>query len=109
MKLFLDEAVQHRLANLLAEDGHDAAHVRLAGMQGAADEEVMAFAPWRGSRTRSCPVPRPTASGCDRSRLSTLGDRLHNWRSHRPQGFENRRRVSVGRAGSNLRPTDYES
>ncbi|CAN5817040.1 hypothetical protein BH23ACT8_BH23ACT8_19140 [soil metagenome] len=44
MKLFLDEAVQHRLANLLAEDGHDATHVRLVGMQGAADEEVMAFA-----------------------------------------------------------------
>lgn len=44
MRLFLDETVQHRLASLLQADGHDATHVRLVGMQGASDKEVMAYA-----------------------------------------------------------------
>jgi predicted nuclease of predicted toxin-antitoxin system len=44
VRIFLDEAVQHHLAQLLQADGHDATHVRLVEMQGASDEEVMAYA-----------------------------------------------------------------
>ena len=44
MKLLLDEALQDRLVERLAADGHDAIHVRRLGTQGAREEQVMAHA-----------------------------------------------------------------
>ena len=44
MRFLLDEAIQHRLADHLAEAGHDATHVVRVGLSGASDPEVLARA-----------------------------------------------------------------
>lgn len=44
MRFLLDEAIQHRLADHLAEAGHDATHVVRIGLAGASDPEVLALA-----------------------------------------------------------------
>ena len=44
MRFLVDEALQDRLAQRLIDAGHDAAHVRLIGMQGATDDDVLACA-----------------------------------------------------------------
>ena len=44
MRFLLDEAIQHRLADHLAEAGHDATHVVRIGLAGASDPEVLARA-----------------------------------------------------------------
>jgi predicted nuclease of predicted toxin-antitoxin system len=44
VRFLVDEALQDRLAERLADAGHDASHVRVIGMQGAMDEDVLACA-----------------------------------------------------------------
>jgi predicted nuclease of predicted toxin-antitoxin system len=44
VRFLVDEALQDRLAEQLADAGHDASHVRIIGMQGATDEDVLAYA-----------------------------------------------------------------
>lgn len=44
MKLLVDEALQDDVAHRLSEAGHDVAHVRLRGLAGHTDDEVMALA-----------------------------------------------------------------
>ena len=44
MKLLVDEALQNAVALRLADAGHDATHVRLLGLAGHTDDEVMALA-----------------------------------------------------------------
>ena len=44
MKLLVDEALQNAVALSLTEAGHDATHVRLLGLVGHTDDEVMALA-----------------------------------------------------------------
>jgi predicted nuclease of predicted toxin-antitoxin system len=44
VRFLLDEAIQHRLADHLAEAGHDATHVLRIGLGGASDPEVLARA-----------------------------------------------------------------
>ncbi len=44
MRLLIDEALQDAVAHLLDEEGHDTRHVRLLGMAGSTDDEVMAVA-----------------------------------------------------------------
>lgn len=44
MKLLVDEALQDTVALRLAEAGHDATHVRVLGLAGCADDEVMRLA-----------------------------------------------------------------
>lgn len=44
MKFLVDEALQDAVAHRLEEAGHDAAHVRLRGLAGHTDDEVMALA-----------------------------------------------------------------
>lgn len=41
MKLLLDEMYSERVAELLAERGHDVAHVRAIGLGGAPDADVL--------------------------------------------------------------------
>jgi predicted nuclease of predicted toxin-antitoxin system len=41
VRFLLDEAIQHRLADHLAEAGHDATHVVRIGLAGASDPEVL--------------------------------------------------------------------
>jgi predicted nuclease of predicted toxin-antitoxin system len=48
VKFLLDEAIQHRLADHLAEAGHDATHVVRIGLAGAPDPEVLALAAVEG-------------------------------------------------------------
>lgn len=42
MKVLVDESLQHELARLLNEAGHDAVHVADLGLRGAPDDEVLA-------------------------------------------------------------------
>lgn len=44
MKLLVDEALQDEVAQRLAAAGHDVAHVRLRGLAGHTDDEVMTLA-----------------------------------------------------------------
>ena len=44
MKLLVDEALQNAVALLLTQAGHDATHIRLLGLAGNTDDEVMALA-----------------------------------------------------------------
>jgi predicted nuclease of predicted toxin-antitoxin system len=44
VRFLLDEAIQQRLADHLAEAGHDATHVVRIGLAGASDPEVLARA-----------------------------------------------------------------
>jgi predicted nuclease of predicted toxin-antitoxin system len=44
VRFLLDEAIQHRLADHLAEAGHDATHVVRIGLAGSPDEQVLARA-----------------------------------------------------------------
>ena len=44
MRLLVDEALQDAVAHSLAEAGHDVTHVRLLGLAGHTDDEVMALA-----------------------------------------------------------------
>ena len=44
MRLLVDEALQDAVAHRLAESGHDVTHVRLLGLAGHTDDEVMALA-----------------------------------------------------------------
>jgi len=44
VRLLIDEALQDAVAHLLAEEGHETRHVRLLGMAGSTDDEVMAAA-----------------------------------------------------------------
>lgn len=44
MRFLLDEAIQHRLADHLAEVGHDATHVVRIGLAGSPDPQVLARA-----------------------------------------------------------------
>lgn len=44
MKFLVDEALQDAVAHRLEAAGHDAAHVRLRGLAGHTDDEVMALA-----------------------------------------------------------------
>jgi len=44
VRLLIDEALQDAVAHLLDEEGHDTRHVRLLGMAGSTDDEVMAVA-----------------------------------------------------------------
>lgn len=44
MRLLVDEALQDAVADRLAESGHDVTHVRLLGLAGHTDDEVMALA-----------------------------------------------------------------
>lgn len=44
MRLLVDEALQDAVAHRLAESGHDVTHVRLLGLAGRTDDEVMALA-----------------------------------------------------------------
>lgn len=44
MKLLVDEALQNAVPHRPAEAGHDATHVRLLGLAGHTDDEVMALA-----------------------------------------------------------------
>jgi predicted nuclease of predicted toxin-antitoxin system len=41
VRFLLDEAIQHRLADHLAEAGHDATHVVRIGLAGAPDPQVL--------------------------------------------------------------------
>lgn len=44
MRLLVDEALQDAVAHRLEEAGHDVTHVRLLGLAGHTDQEVMAVA-----------------------------------------------------------------
>jgi len=44
MRLLVDEALQDAVAHRLATAGHDATHVRILGLAGHTDDEVMALA-----------------------------------------------------------------
>ena len=44
MKFLIDNALPPRLSELLKQAGHDAAHVRVYGMQAADDREILARA-----------------------------------------------------------------
>lgn len=44
MKLLIDESLQHDLARILTEAGHDAVHVVDLGLRGATDDEVLSRA-----------------------------------------------------------------
>lgn len=44
MRFLVDENLSPRIAELLSEAGHDAAHVREAGAAGSSDSEVMRIA-----------------------------------------------------------------
>ena len=44
MRLLIDEALQDAVAHRLAEEGHDTRHVRILGLSGCTDDEVMAVA-----------------------------------------------------------------
>lgn len=44
MRFLVDEALQDAVAHLLVDAGHDVAHVRLRGLSGHTDEQVMALA-----------------------------------------------------------------
>lgn len=44
MKLLVDESLQHELARILTEAGHDAVHVTDLDLNGAADDDVLAAA-----------------------------------------------------------------
>jgi predicted nuclease of predicted toxin-antitoxin system len=44
VKLLVDEALQDDVAHGLSEAGHDVAHVRLRGLAGHSDDQVMALA-----------------------------------------------------------------
>jgi len=44
VRLLVDEALQDAVAHSLAEAGHDVTHVRLLGLAGHTDDEVMALA-----------------------------------------------------------------
>ena len=44
MKFLIDEALQEILAEQLLKAGHDATHVRLLGLQGASDQDVLELA-----------------------------------------------------------------
>jgi predicted nuclease of predicted toxin-antitoxin system len=44
VRLLVDEALQDALDHRLAESGHDVTHVRLLGLAGRTDDEVMALA-----------------------------------------------------------------
>lgn len=44
MKFLVDEALQDEVAHRLAGAGHDASHIRLLGLAGHTDDEVMALA-----------------------------------------------------------------
>lgn len=44
MRFLVDKALQDRVADRLIAAGHDATHVRTIGMQGAADDDVLAHA-----------------------------------------------------------------
>jgi predicted nuclease of predicted toxin-antitoxin system len=48
VRFLVDEALQDRLAGRLADAGHDASHIRVIGMQGATDEDVLACADREG-------------------------------------------------------------
>lgn len=44
MRLLVDEALQDAVAHRLVTSGHDATHVRILGLAGHTDDEVMALA-----------------------------------------------------------------
>lgn len=44
MRFLVDEALQNAVARRLGEAGHDAVHVRLRGLAGHTDDEVMVLA-----------------------------------------------------------------
>lgn len=44
MRFLVDEALQDAVADRLTDAGHDASHVRLLGLAGHTDDEVMALA-----------------------------------------------------------------
>lgn len=44
MRFRIDEALQDAVGHRLAEEGHDASHVRPLGLAGCTDNEVMALA-----------------------------------------------------------------
>ena len=44
MNLLIDEALQDAVAHRLADEGHDTSHVRVLGLAGCTDDEVMALA-----------------------------------------------------------------
>lgn len=44
MRLLIDEALQDAVAHRLAEKGHDTSHVRVLGLAGSTDDQVMAHA-----------------------------------------------------------------
>ena len=44
MRLLVDEALQDPVAHRLAKAGHDVTHIRLLGLAGHTDEDVMALA-----------------------------------------------------------------
>ena len=44
MKFLVDEALQNLVAYRLVAAGHDATHIRALGMQGAIDDDVLAYA-----------------------------------------------------------------
>lgn len=55
MKLLVDESLQHELAHILTEAGHDAVHVTDLDLNGAADDDVLVGGQpvrlgWRGIR-----------------------------------------------------------
>jgi hypothetical protein len=93
VRFLLDEAIQHRLADHLAEAGHDATHVLRIGLGGASDPEVLARGrrgphphhhghrlpdaarPLRRADPERAPPPRrqrqhPGSTGGDRQRLA---------------------------------------
>jgi predicted nuclease of predicted toxin-antitoxin system len=60
VRFLLDDAIQHRLADHLAEAGHDATHVLRIGLAGSPDEQVLeravAVVKWDRVRLRSLPI-----------------------------------------------------
>ena len=44
MRFLVDEALQDEVAHRLAEAGHDTSHIRLLGLAGHTDDDVMALA-----------------------------------------------------------------
>lgn len=44
MKLLIDESLQHDLARILTDAGHDAVHVADLGLRGTTDDEVLSRA-----------------------------------------------------------------
>lgn len=58
MNLLIDESLQHDLARLLGQAGHNAVHVTDLGLRGAPDETLLAKPPTTIARIRQLPIAR---------------------------------------------------